>query len=78
MNAPVRRHLLVQPTLHAVAQAVQALGRALPACLPEADRHALELALGEVLVNIVEHGFAGAAGAPIRVSCASGTPRRYS
>ena len=67
MSAPAGTTLVVQPTLQDVARAVQVLQRALPARLPEADRHALEIALGEVLVNIVQHGFAGAVGAPIEV-----------
>ena len=58
----------MQPTLHDVGQAVVALRQALPARLPEADRHALEIALGEVLTNIVQHGFAGAVGAPIEMN----------
>jgi serine/threonine-protein kinase RsbW len=69
VSTPVRAQFVVQPTLEDVAQAVQALQRALPARLPEPDRHALEIALCEVLTNIVQHGLAGAAGAPIEVSC---------
>jgi len=65
---PDRGHLLVQPTLADVAQAVQSLQQALPQRLAEADRHALEIAFCEVLTNIVQHGFRGRVGAPIAVT----------
>lgn len=67
MNSPSRAHLTVQPTLQDLGRAVQALQGLLPARLAEAERNALEIALCEVLTNIVQHGFAGAAGAPIEV-----------
>jgi serine/threonine-protein kinase RsbW len=67
VSTPVR--LVVQPTLPDVARAVQSLQAGLPARLPEPERHALEIALCEVLTNIVQHGFAGAAPAPVEVDC---------
>jgi serine/threonine-protein kinase RsbW len=69
VNTPARAHLTVLPTLHDLGRAVQALQGLLPARLGEAERHALEIALCEVLTNIVQHGFAGTVGAPIEVSC---------
>jgi serine/threonine-protein kinase RsbW len=68
VSTPPRAHLTVQPTLQDLGRAVQALHAVLPARLPEADRNALEIALCEVLTNIVQHGFPGGAGAPIEVS----------
>nr|WP_269129408.1 ATP-binding protein [Ramlibacter alkalitolerans] len=50
-----------------VARAVPALRAVLPARLAGPERDALEIALGEVLTNIVLHGFAGAVGAPVEV-----------
>ena len=69
MNPGPGTRLLVQPTLQDVARAVQALQRVLPARLPQAERHAVEIALCELLTNIVQHGFGGAGGAPIEVNC---------
>ena len=69
MNPPRRAHLTLQPTLQDVTRAMAALRALLPARLGEPERHALEIALCEVLTNIVEHGFPAAAGAPIEVTC---------
>jgi serine/threonine-protein kinase RsbW len=68
VNAPGSGLLTVQASLPDVAQAVEALCRLLPPQLPELQRHAVEIALAEVLNNIVLHGFAGGAGTPIEVS----------
>lgn len=70
MSTPPVAQLSVQATLQDVACAVQALRAILPARLAEAERNALEIALGEVLTNIVQHGFPGAVRAPIEVGWA--------
>lgn len=72
MNEDGGPSLLVQPTLPDVAVAVQSLAGLLPQTLATTDRHLLEVALSEVLTNIVLHGYAGAAGAPIEVCCCEG------
>jgi serine/threonine-protein kinase RsbW len=66
---PRRAHLSLQPTLQEVTRAMAALRCVLPARLPQAQRDAVEIALCEALTNIVQHGFAGAVGAPVDVSC---------
>jgi serine/threonine-protein kinase RsbW len=69
VNKRTCQRLLVQPTLQDVARAVQELERLLPPRLRGTERHAVEAGLAEVLTNIVEHGFADAAGVPIDVCC---------
>jgi serine/threonine-protein kinase RsbW len=64
--------MTVQPTLEDAARAAHAVQALLPARLAEADRHALGLAVYEVLSNIVRHGFAGSAGSPIELVCTGG------
>ena len=59
--------MTVQPTLQDVARATEALAALLPARLPEAERHAVQIALAEVLTNIVQHGYRDLAPAPIEV-----------
>lgn len=71
------RHLTVGPTLQDVHCIGEALAGWLPPVLQGPDRYAVEIALVEVLTNIVQHGFAQVAGAPIELSCehAGGTLR---
>lgn len=58
----------VQASLQDVARAVQAVAQVLPLQLAEPQRHAIEIALAELLNNIVVHGFPAGGGAPIEVS----------
>lgn len=60
--------MAVQASLQDAARAVQALAQVLPSRLAEQQRHAIEIALAELLNNIVLHGFPGGGGAPIEVS----------
>jgi anti-sigma regulatory factor (Ser/Thr protein kinase) len=60
--------LRVQPTLPEVARAVEQLQGLLPQQLDEHERFTVSIALAEVLTNIVEHGHADSAPAPIDVA----------
>jgi serine/threonine-protein kinase RsbW len=68
VNAPGSGRMAVQASLQDVARAVQALAQVLPPQLAQQQRHAIEIALAELLNNIVLHGFPGGGGAPIEVS----------
>lgn len=70
MNPDAGHRRTVQPTLQDTARAVQELSALLPARLVGPERDAVEIALCEVLTNIVQHGFSGGPGAPIEVSLA--------
>jgi len=59
--------MTVQPTLQDVARATEALAALLPARLPVAERHAVQIALAEVLTNIVQHGYRELAPAAIEL-----------
>lgn len=59
--------LLVPATLAEVAAATQQVRGLLPDWLSDSERDAIELALAEALTNIVQHGFAGGQGKPVRV-----------
>ncbi|HEX2545961.1 MAG TPA: ATP-binding protein [Ramlibacter sp.] len=63
------QHLSVQPTLQDVARAGEALRALLPPALQGPERDAVEIAVVEVLTNIVQHGFVRQAPAPIELSC---------
>ena len=62
------QRLSVQPTLHDVARATEALAAVLPARLAGAARDAVQVALVEVLTNIVQHGYRGLAPTAIEVA----------
>ena len=62
------QRLSVQPTLQDVARATEALAALLPARLAGAARDAVQVALAEVLTNIVQHGYRGLAPLPIEVA----------
>ena len=64
--------MTVQPTLQDVARATEALAALLPARLPERQRHAVQIALAEVLTNIVQHGYRDRAPAPVEVEWQEG------
>ena len=59
--------LVLHATFADVARATEHLRDHLPAWLAGDARHAVELALAEVLTNIVEHGYHGGALEDIRV-----------
>lgn len=61
------QRMTVQPTLQDVARATQALAAVLPLRLNPEARDVIEVALAEVLTNIVQHGYVGVAPAPIEV-----------
>jgi len=58
---------LVAATHEEVSRAVARFGELLPAGLQAQDGHAVEIAMAEILTNIVEHGYGGAGGPSIRV-----------
>ena len=62
----------VQPTLDAVAHAVEAWQAQLPQRLHEHERFQVAIALAEVLTNIVEHGYGGAGGPAIELAWSEG------
>ena len=64
--------LLVPPTLTDVAQATQRVRGLLPDWLSDSERDAIELALAEALTNIVQHGFGGQGGQPVRLRVRDG------
>jgi serine/threonine-protein kinase RsbW len=67
--APLR--VRVQPTLAAVARAVEGLQPLLPERLSEHERFNIAIALAEVMTNIVEHGYEGRGGPEIELAWAS-------
>lgn len=69
MKAATQR-IAVQPTLPAVARAVEAWQAQLPERLDEHQRFTLAVALAEVLTNIVEHGYAHRAATAIDLAWA--------
>lgn len=60
--------LSVAPTLQAVARLTAALQPLMPGRLPPAQRQAIEVAVAEVLTNIVRHGYEGRGGPAIRMA----------
>jgi serine/threonine-protein kinase RsbW len=59
--------MTVQPTLQDVARATEAFAAQLPARLAGRAGDAVQIALAEVLTNIVQHGLRGRAPAPIEL-----------
>lgn len=61
---PWHRRFALTPSLDEVSRTTAQI-QALPRCLPEQEWHAVQVAVAEVLTNIVKHGYAG--GGPGRV-----------
>lgn len=66
--SPTVHNVAVQPTLAAVARLTPGLQSLMPAGMPPADRQAVEVAVAEVLTNIVRHGYQGRGGPAIRMT----------